>query len=289
MLIDTFDEETIYNSISELLGIKKECLEYFITQYGFKYITERKVENVNLVEFKRFFRKRKVLNYLNLENLNEITISHLTTRTDDIEYIKEKPLYNLFEVLLKDTALRKFMIEKGVEFRSENAKIVTLFDGNIVDWSIYYNTTWGPTARMINNRLEGNSKRVVDKCINGFLFNGQIYKNTNVSHIKRMPEIAENILRVLRKNGAVQEWSKKSKPYVVIFQSKIEDIIFDENNKTKLNNKQKKYQIFKYCLYFLACAKYGDWSESDNPIIRLKNEISVSANNIVKVTLIANQ
>ncbi|MDO3413396.1 hypothetical protein QWJ34_26845 [Saccharibacillus sp. CPCC 101409] len=290
MIINTFNEESIYDSISELIGIKKEILKYFILKHGRKYSKEEFIKSQNIfIHLELFLKENQILNNMDFKKINEVTINHLTTRMGPIESIKQEPLYNLFEALLEKTTLNKFMKDKGFNFEFRGGRLITLFDSRIIDWTAYYDGEEDARARMINSRLqEGGSRGVVDKCVNGFLLNGQIYKHTEVAHIERMPEIIEDMFEVLDIKNAIQEWSEESQPYIITFKQKVENIVFDQFNRSKLNNEQKKFLILKYCLYFLTCVRHGTWREEKNLIIRLKDEISVPISDIKEVTLIEN-
>ncbi len=144
-----------------------------------------------------------------------------------------------------------------------------------MNWSDFYDQKEGPAARMINRRLEGNKLFSPDKCVNGFLFNGDIYENGNVRHIRYYPEILENILRVVGKGAAVTEWVQRAQPFIVVFKTRIENIVFD--GISNLNTKQKIFRILRYCLYYLSKKNLDDWSQHDNPIIRLKDCLQVPA------------
>lgn len=64
-----------------------------------------------------------------------------------------------------------------------------------------------------------------------FLFGGDIWENSDVRHIVAIPEFAENILRVLGKYKAINEWRATVKPYVINFQAPVSGIVFDRSNK----------------------------------------------------------
>lgn len=284
-LLNTVSEESIYNSLAEIVGINKEYIQYYIMKYGIEIIKEITVDSIDLSEFLHFlFRYNKDLEHT-LE-FDEITLSHLTTRTS---IIHNQQLFNLFNALIQDTEIKEFLNNEGIVFELVGKKLKTIYNGKLVDWAIYFDGDWGSTARMVNNRLEGNSKGVTDKCVNGFLFNSDIHKHRNVSHIARLPEILENILRILGCASAITKWTISAKPYVITFKADVTNTIFDEDRKHTLNNRQKKNLLIKYCLYYLSIRRYSDWDEDDNPIIRLKDELSVPVSDILNIRLLDNQ
>lgn len=58
-------------------------------------------------------------------------------------------------------------------------------------------------------------------------------------------------------------------------------MVFDDSSKLTMN--QKTFKIYQYILYYLAKFSLNTWSEDDNPMIRLKDDLSVSENDILDV------
>lgn len=278
ILLDTTSKNTVIKSLSKILNVRQEYIDYYIIRNMFK-IKKGTVKDIDLNEFFKFISKLAKESIEPKFDLTYVTISHLSPRLS-LQSIIQEPLYNLSNVLTNDTELSKYLRKVGLVFTNENKIIKVTHNDKKVDWTKYD----CPTAQMIINRLEGNRVWTIsDNCINGFLFNGKIYKNGNVGHIFRNPEIMENILRVLGKLDAISKFSKKSKPYIICFKVPVSDIVFDENGNHRLNNKQKNFLILRYCLYYLSLQKSYDWSENNNPIIRLKDNLNVDINNIVAV------
>ncbi|WP_025731112.1 hypothetical protein [Heyndrickxia ginsengihumi] len=275
-LLNTISLNNVYDSLSSILGVSKESIRYYIVKNKFDLVDS----DINDVDLQKFFIFLKRDN--NQEKItpmmDSITISHLTTRISDLEE-DNATIYNLFGSLLQDTDLSLFFKEYGITFKEKNGKIEVTNDGKIIDWEKYHDKA--PVAGMVKKRLEGYSITGVDKSINGFLFNGEIYKNRNVNHILRYPEILENILRVMKKDFAVYEWMKRATPYIITFKVNINDLVFDSCD--KLNNKQKVYRIIKHCLIFLSKKLLTEWSENENPIIRLKDNLHVKSHDILKI------
>jgi hypothetical protein len=279
-LLNTENINNIYDSLSEILEVSKESIRHYIVKNKFDIINS----DVNQIDLKKFFR------FLQKENnrekvipvINSITISHLTTRISEPTKVKS-PLYNLFDTLLLDTDLSRFFQDYGIIFKEENNKVVVTCDEKIINWDDYSE----PVALMVKRRLEGNKVVVVDKCVNGFLFNGPIYKNGNVNHILYYPEILENILRIVKKHYAVEVWVKKAVPYILTFKVNIKDVVFDSCD--KLNNKQKTFRILKHCLIFLSEKLLNEWDEYHNPILRLRDNLNVESNKIINIRKVEKQ
>lgn len=274
--LNTISLNDIYESLSEILGVSEESIRFYIVRHKFDLI-DKEIHQVDLKKFFRFLQKYN--NKVEISpNIESITISHLTTRISEPN--KDiTPLYNLFDALLLDTDLSCFLKKQGVICTEKNKKIIVNFNGEKIIWEDYFEKE--PVSRMVKKRLEGYSVTGVDKCVNGFLFNGEIYKNTNVQHILRYPEILENILRVIKKHDAVYEWMKKASPYIFTFKADIRDVVFDSCD--KLNNKQKSYRILKHCLIFLSEKLLNEWNENHNPMLRLKDNLHVDLNQITNI------
>lgn len=97
-----------------------------------------------------------------------------------------------------------------------------------------------------------------------------------------MPEFAENILRVLGKRKAIDDWRVNVKPYVITFQAPISGIIFGGSN--KLNRRQTQFRMLRHAFYYLSKIRQDEWNQWHNPIIRLDDDISIDANQILSLT-----
>ncbi|OHR72176.1 hypothetical protein HMPREF3291_22515 [Bacillus sp. HMSC76G11] len=242
-------------------------------------IVRGEVKEIDINEFFKFLSNLAKEKIEPKFDITHVTVSHLSPRLS-LQSITQEPLYNLSNALTKNTELSRFLKKAGLVFTIEKNIVKVTHNDKRIDWKEYD----CPTAQMIINRLEGNRVWTTsDNCINGFLFNGKIYENGNVGHIFRNPEIMENILRVLGKLNVISEYSQKSKPYLINFKVPISDIVFDENGNHRLNNKQKNFLLLRYCLYYLSLNKFNDWSENNNPIIRLRDNLNVDSSNIVSI------
>ena len=241
-------------------------------------IREGNIKDIDIQEFFQFL-SSYCKKSINVFNVDHVSISHLTTRLS-LESITNEPLYNLSNTLINDTELSRFCCNEGLVFTKEKKTVKVIYNGEKVNWKEYDT----PIAQMIINRLEGNRVwKTSDNCINGFLFYGKIYENDNVRHILRVPEILDNIFMVLGKQKVISEYVENSKPYVITFKVPISDIVFDENGNHELNNKQKKFLLLKYCLYYLSMKFFNEWSENDNPIIRLNDSMDIDNNNLSSI------
>jgi|GEM_PF-1385007 len=102
--------------------------------------------------------------------------------------------------------------------------------------------------------------------------------NTTVS---TCPEIIQDICCVLGRQDIVMKWVEKAKPCVICFRGRVADVIIDERTKYR-TEKSKVYYFYKQALYYIVMKKWGFWDPRfHNPIIRLKDDLNVSDEDIV--------
>ncbi|KIL38690.1 hypothetical protein SD70_24905 [Gordoniibacillus kamchatkensis] len=277
-LLNGINQDTLYVSLENLFGVKKEIIEYYVVRHLF-LLKDQHPSNIDLPHFLNFL-SDKTKQVVMIPDFESVAISHLTTRVTG-ENLEKEPVYNLFDALTENTEMKYHLERVGLTFFKAGGKLRTLFRGNLVDWKSFLNGSEYPTAQMIINRFEGNRFSSADKCVNGFLFGGKIYENGNVRHILYLPEIVENMLRVLGEQKAINELTKVFKPYMISFAAPIGKIIFDGSK--KLTVKQTRFRIIRYCLHYLSKQYCRSWSEHDNPIIRLIDDYSVQADQIISV------
>jgi hypothetical protein len=222
------------------------------------------------------------IDYREFNNISfdEITVAHLTTRLSP-DNIKQQPLYNLFDALVKETDLSGLLKENGFKFYISHEGLQTKYMGEIINWKDYNEGYNSSSAMMANRRFFGSKYVATDKCVNGFLFNGNVHKHRDVSHLYYSPEILQSICAVLKRSDLERYWEKKAKRYVVIFKTDIHNAVFD--NKPRLTIKQRTFRVYRYILYYLSKMSLNAWSEDYNPMIRLKDNLNVPASDIVDV------
>lgn len=277
-ILNSINQKTLYASLENLLEVKKEVIEYYIIRHVL-HLKDKHHKDIDVSHFLNFL-SEKTKQIVLMPDFDSVAISHLTTRVD-VRNLEEEPIYNLFDALTNNTELKHHLEQQGLTFFREGSKLRTLFRGNPVDWKSFSDGIESPTAQMIINRFEGNRFSPADKCVNGFLFGGKIYENGNVRHLIYLPEIVENMLRVLGEKKAISELNKIFKPYIISFAAPIEKIIFDGSK--KLTAKQTRFRIIRHCLSYLSNQYCGSWSQHQNPIIRLIDDYSIQADRIVSV------
>ncbi|GIO89575.1 MULTISPECIES: hypothetical protein [Paenibacillus] len=281
-LLNTSNPDALYDSLAEIFSAPRHLIEYAVIRNTFAFQRLSSAEEVDLNEIKKII-DDKTGTETHIGDFDYVTIAHLTTRSDSsIE--NSEPLYNLHDLLLRDTEFSMKLRESGITFSKSKNGIDTYLDGKLVDWeSMIPRSNEEPCIRMIMRRLQLNPFfPVPDKCINGYLFGGDIWENSDVRHIVVMPEFAENILRALGKRKAIDEWRVNVKPYVITFQAPISGIIFDGSN--KLNRRQTQFCLLRHAFYYLNKVRQDEWDQWHNPIIRLGDDISIDANQILSLT-----
>jgi hypothetical protein len=200
-----------------------------------------------------------------LISFDSLILSHLSSRISEPNS-SDKILSNLHQVLTEKSDLSSMFLKYGVRFAIRNKRIVTYYDDVEVNWNNY---TSYQVAR-VKNRLMFR-----DKCVNGFLFNDQIWKDSRVRHLCYSPEILEDISSVLQIKGIIDEWRESAKLYVVGVRANLKDIYLDGINCFSLQS--KILYIYKQSLSYLKMCKNETWSpENSNIMIRLKDHLNVS-------------
>lgn len=280
-LMNTSNQSTLYDSLADIFTTTREVVEHAVLRHMFEILRLGSAEEVDLNRIRKTI--AKIANTeIKIEHFDFVTISHLTTRSDSsIE--KPEPLYNLHESLLNETELSLRLKESGITFKKLKNKIDTYLNDELVNWeSLLINSNEEPCIRMIMRRLQPNRFFTeADKCINGFLFGGDIWEHSDVRHIALMPEFAENVLRALGKRKAINEWRANVKPYVFTLQVPVSKIIFDGSD--KLNKRQTQFRLLRHAFFYLCRSKQQEWKQWDNPIIRLDDNFNINSDQILSV------
>lgn len=271
-MLYTTSFEDIIESISNICGCSEKAIHNFLKQSRPYRNTAESDINIH-----RFFRSLGIEFTGNNElfeviKFDSCVVSHLTTR---INPPNESDIYCLIDTLVKPTDISKFLASKSITFKKEKQGLNVYYNGELVDWN-NFNCSSSYRAR---KRLRTQGK-YIDNCINGFLFNHLFWEDSNVEHIKYCPEIVIDICDELKRRDIISEWEKISTTYALGFIMDVGDITFDEYTRFK-TTKSKIYLIYKFIVYFLVQIYHNEWSARlDNPIIRLKDNKSVSKENI---------
>ncbi|MCP1309251.1 hypothetical protein [Paenibacillus tyrfis] len=281
-ILNTSSPDALYDSLAKIFSAPRHMIEYAVIRNTAAFQRLSSAEEVDLKSIKKTIEDKTGTETI-MGDFDYATVTHLTTRSES-SVRNPEPIYNLHDLLLRDTELSMKLRESGITFSKSKNGIDTYLNGELVDWeTMIPRSNEEPCIRMVMRRLQPNRFfPEADKCINGFLFGGDIWENSDVRHIVVMPEFAENILRVLSKHKAINDWRATVKPYVITFQVPISGIVFDGSN--KLNRRQTQLRLVRHAFYYLSKIRQDEWDQWYNPIIRLDDELSVDANQVLSIT-----
>lgn len=269
----TSSSEDLLESLSEILSCGINQILEAISKLTIEF--NDGPDDVDLIAFFKYIGlkiKNKELLFQQIA-FDSIILSHLSSR---ISIPNQLPLLNLRDALTKTSDISTLFLKYGVRFEVSNShKILTFFHDSEVKWDDYSSFR----IYRIKNRLLGNNK-YLDNCINGFLFNDRIWEDSRVTHLYNFPEILSDISDVLGLHQLVSEWRESAKPYCIGARVNICDVIYDGKN--IFTQKSKIYFTYKHSLYYLKMMKEGLWcSKSNNPMIRLKDNLNVDSKDVI--------
>jgi hypothetical protein len=265
----THSRQDLLESLSDILKCSEGQIEESVSK-----IEVNRPEDISLSPFFRSIgldteHKNLLFNFVSFDS---VIMSHLSSR---ISEPKNKPLFNLYETLTGETDLRSLFLKYGVSFELRDKRIVTYYRGAEVNWDNYSCYA----LPRVKKRLLLNNKHK-DRCINGYLFNHQIWKDHRVKRLHDGPEILKDISTILGISGIIDEWERTAKLYCIGVRVKINTILFDEAKCYTF--KSKIFHIYKQTLYYLKMSKNGIWSPNeDNPMIRLKDDLNLRQEDII--------
>lgn len=265
-ILDTYNYESIFESILRLFSISNGNLQQYICNKAVKHNND----SIFMYSDERgdFYNwaNNNVSNYNKL-SIDFVTIYHFARRLEPLNKLKTMPLYNVHELVMGETSFKKFLNSYGITFRKNNNKIVCLYKGN--EFGLSYRS----------NRLND------DRCINGFLFGGNIFKEGDIRHLKDSPELIIDIqrsLNELKEIDIIQKFKQMSKAYIFKIKVPINELIFDGCGlENECDVEYNLDRIFK-CIgsYLVNDALQNGFS---NPIVRLKDNAVVKKDNILEI------
>lgn len=281
-LLNTLNENTLYDSLSEIFSVPRIVIEGTIKDNFLHFIYCDSAEDIDLKLLIKSIEKGAA-KPIKIREIVNVTINHLTTRSES-SLNNLEPLFSLHDALTIETELSMKFRALGITFKKSGHGIETFVNGKMIDWnSMIPRSSEGPCILMILRRLKPSSTLPEsDKCINGFLFGGDIWRINNVKHIRNMPEIAENILRVLGKRKEINEWVSSVKPYIFTFSVPVNKITFDDSQ--QINGQQTQLRLLQHSFFYLGKLFLDDWEQVSNPIILLDDNYNVEPKQILAVT-----
>jgi len=253
----------IYESLAKALNVTSSDIEEFI-----KAQTYRVKKDGYHWDYKKIVID-DILEYFDLDIqdiiINSITVSHVAAILDTNSYY-EFGLLSLDELFSTDNSFIRFLKEFGVTFKREN-DVFKLYINDQIQSTKY--TTHRATK---------------DKCINGFMFESNVEKDSNIDHLLRAPELVIHIGReLLFTEQLVREWESRSVPSVITFKVMIDEIdgsTFKDDQQAKSKEEIMVYFLISY-FEFLLFEKTG--YRNDNHMVYLKEETNIDANRIVQI------
>jgi len=272
-ILYTSSYNNIIKSMAEICGCTQKTIKNYIKSS--QSLENTFPESINLVSFFRDIgvKFRGNTELFNKIKFNACIMSHVTSRIappDELDV-----LYTI-KVLSEKTELSTFLESKGITFKETSKGLNAYYKNELLDWDKFDSSY----AARLRGRLKKKGRRV-DNCINGFLINDHFWKDSNVTHINNCPELVSDICHQIKRYDIIREWEETRTPYALGFLVDVKDIIFDEHTRYK-TIKSKVYFIYKNVIYYLIQDYHSKWSPRfDNLMLRLKDNITVSKENII--------
>lgn len=123
----------------------------------------------------------------------------------------------------------------------------------------------------------------VDYCFNGFTFRNTLMKNDYADRLKKGPEFLIELSSYLSIDGLIESYYENSKYYCFTYKMTIDEIIFDEDDNLKTEDKINHFlvQIVKRIMSYIKDGKY--MSDNNNPIVRIADDANVPESKLVNV------
>lgn len=260
-MLDTRNEDTICQSLANLLHTRKEAIEVFWAKNMPEYVCRNYWEiDINL--FYDYFGLNK-----DTFTFDEVTVYHVTTRLQK-ERLGEFKIDNLETVLLSENPLTMLCKRHDIIFKKEEGI------------AVYYRKKKMVFDAPMEARLRNRLNKLNDSCVNGFLF----LENMDDSYIglTGMPEIFSDIMVALNRRDIQEEYYKQKTCYVAVISAKIEELIFDGIDPS-ISDQEKTQKIVKFLLCYMGYKKTAASDYMSNPMIRLEDRYCVPAEKILEI------
>ncbi|MBR1433259.1 hypothetical protein [Ruminococcus sp.] len=271
MIIDTRTKKNMESSLSDYLGIKINDLCQYINYALCKSRMYDTCYNMDIFdeEIARFYSELKLSG-----TIDEIYVYHLTRRLNSS--IDDLSSDNLKSLLLDESAISSFLRKHEVSFKLSEDHPLLFYKGKEVKLT----NTMETNVRYLRSRLGYNSTEK-DYCFNGFAFRDLLLKNSYASELYYGPEFIVRLSDFLNDTYIAKDYFDNSSYFCLTYIMKFEDIVFDSNELFNYNEKIKYFvmQMFNRLSEYTRGSRHLD--DFQNPIIRLSDTASVSANNFV--------
>ena len=271
MIINTTSNKEMVLSLSSYFDITIDELYQYID-----YAASR--ANINGEPFNTdIFQNELITIFSNLSPekvIDEMYVYHLTRRLNDADL----SCTNLKNLLLKENAFSLFLKKHNVTFLERDNHPILYYCGKEVDLG---NTT-DVDVLYLRERL-GYNFESKDYCINGFAFKDLLMKNTYTYNLYECPEIIDVLSRYFNDASIKMDYFNNSKYYCFTYKLKLNNILFDENDSWKVEDKIN-YFIVQLSLRLLMYMDNNQQKlyDDDNPIIRIIDDVRISSKDIIE-------
>ena len=271
MILNTLNIDSLYNSISAILGLDRCHLENYISSNYWQIVESNyddgTIESMDISE---------LLNAGDIKDIDGIIMHHITPRPNE-DSIWSDGIYTLPRTLITDNILSSHLKKYGFTFFFENKRVIMKKDGNTIDISKLNSSN-------LFVRLGGENS-LNDFNVNGYLFVNDFYFD-EIRGWLGSPEILKNIATAFNNHNIADSYADQCYNYYVSFSVPLEHIDITEFD-AHISASRKTKILIKHSLNALAHDKIKKktFHTMHNPIIMLKRDYNVPPCDIKKVWL----
>lgn len=277
MIIDTRSKEGIVSSLAHYLDIAENELYQYIDRAADKAQEDSWAFDTDV------FRDELLSIFSDLqpeEYIDEIYVYHLTRRLNSSS--EDLSSANLKKLLLTKSPISDFLKRHSVTFVERDNHPVVIYNGEELNLT----NTSDTNVCYLRSRLGYNTGRE-DYCFNGFALRDLLMKNLYTRALYYCPEFIDVLSRYLHDDEIKADYFENSTYYCMTYKLKIDDILFDDRDKLE-GDEKRDYFLSQLCMRLM---RYMDsnpmhMSDDDNPVIRLADNVNVSASLIVNQEVI---
>lgn len=264
--IDCDDFESALDSIASIFEVDRKFIGKFILDNQFRVKREGKClsyDNASVYDLSHYLNKHHNIIRRTYYSFDKICLFHMTSPLD-IYTIQQDGLVNLLDYITKHKEFIEYVSRYNINIIAQNGRI-----------KFYYN---GALINDENSLLRSRGKS--DHCVNGFLFNSQIYNNTNVRHFQKYPEILSTLKDTTGIFNLTDRWRDNSKTYIIKFEINFGDLHKDSFTNEKYKRIIKKHDLINRILDYLILYHANEWRVYDNHTLYLKDNLNVNPDQI---------
>ena len=259
MYLDTHTRKAMKSSICMYLGI----------DYG-------ELENIfgNIYEGDKEWRqclKNMVNTCSTIDNIDEILLFHFSRRLNSNEDVSS---YNLYDLLLKETAISSFLKQYDISFKMGAEHLELVYKGTLK----VFENSHDPKVSYIKMRM-GYFKNSLDYCVNGLAFGDLIYRNRYCKSLFNGPEFLTCLLQAIEREDVLMQYIESSKYYCLEYKIPIEEVIFCDREELSLLEKKKKivFEVLKRLYNYYVQGNDYCIDDEDNPLLRLEDSDNIES------------